>query len=135
MIIMRNEDLNREIAESLVLYIKNLNDESNNGSLVVVEGKRDVNALRSLGFTGKILMLCHNNNFDRFISEAGKYHKIILLLDLDREGRSLTKKAAILLEGKKHVIDLYFRRNLSSITCGRVKQIEELSKYAEYIVI
>jgi 5S rRNA maturation endonuclease (ribonuclease M5) len=131
---MRNEDLNREIAESLVLYIKNLNDESNNGSLVVVEGKRDVNALRSLGFTGKILMLCHNNNFDRLVSEAEKYRKIILLLDLDRKGRSLTKKSAILLEGKKHKIDLFFRRNLSSITCGRVKQIEELSKYAEYIV-
>ena len=132
---MQTEILNRKISEALVLYIKKLNDESKNGSLVVVEGKRDVRALRSMGFIGKILMLCHNNNFDRFISEAGKYHKIILLLDLDRKGRSLTKKAAILLEGKKHVIDLYFRRNLSSITCGRVKQIEELSKYAEYIVI
>ena len=132
---MQTEVLNRKISEALVLYIKKLNDESKNGSLVVVEGKRDVRALRSMGFVGKILMLCHNNNFDRFISEAGKYHKIILLLDLDRKGRSLTKKAAILLEGKKHVIDLYFRRNLSSITCGRVKQIEELSKYAEYIVI
>ena len=132
---MQTEVLNRKISEALVLYIKKLNDESKNGSLVVVEGKRDVRALRSIGFIGKILMLCHNNNFDRFISEAGKYHKIILLLDLDRKGRSLTKKAAILLEGKKHVIDLYFRRNLSSITCGRVKQIEELSKYAEYIVI
>ncbi len=131
---MQTEVLNRKISEALVLYIKKLNNESKNGSLVVVEGKRDVRALRSMGFIGKILMLCHNNNFDRFISEAGKYHKIILLLDLDREGRSLTKKAAILLEGKKHVIDLYFRRNLSSITCGRVKQIEELSKYAEYIV-
>jgi len=132
---MQTEVLNRKISEALVLYIKKLNNESKNGSLVVVEGKRDVRALRSMGFIGKILMLCHNNNFDRFISEAGKYHKIILLLDLDRKGRSLTKKAAILLEGKKHVIDLYFRRNLSSITCGRVKQIEELSKYAEYIVI
>ena len=132
---MQTEVLNRKISEALVLYIKKLNNESKNGSLVVVEGKRDVRALRSMGFVGKILMLCHNNNFDRFISEAGKYHKIILLLDLDRKGRSLTKKAAILLEGKKHVIDLYFRRNLSSITCGRVKQIEELSKYAEYIVI
>ena len=132
---MQTEVLNRKISEALVLYIKKLNNESKNGSLVVVEGKRDVRALRSMGFIGKILMLCHNNNFDRFISEVGKYHKIILLLDLDRKGRSLTKKAAILLEGKKHVIDLYFRRNLSSITCGRVKQIEELSKYAEYIVI
>ncbi len=131
---MRSEILNREISEALVLYVKKLNDESINGSLVVVEGKRDVSALRSLGFVGKILMLCHNNNFDRLVTEAEKYRKIILLLDLDREGRSLTKKSAILLEGKKHKIDIFFRRNLSSITYGRVKQIEELSKYAEYIV-
>ena len=131
---MRTEVLNREISEALVLYIKKLNDESDNGSLVVVEGKRDVSALRSLGFGGKMLMLCHNNNLERLVSKAEKYQKIILLLDLDRKGRSLTKKSAILLEGKKHKIDLFFRRNLSSITYGRVKQIEELSKYAEYIV-
>lgn len=126
--------LEREVSESLVLYIKNLNDESENGSLVIVEGKRDVKALRSLGFLGKILMFCNNNNFDSLVYEAEKYHKIILLFDLDREGRSLTKKAAILLEGKKHVIDLFFRRNLSSITYGKIKQIEELIRFSKYIV-
>lgn len=131
---MWTKALEREISEALVLYIKKLNDESENGSLVIVEGKRDVRAIRSLGYSGNILMLCHNFNFDKLEQKAKKYRKIILLFDLDREGRSLTKKTAILLESKNHVIDLFFRRYLSSITYGRINQIEELSRFAQYIV-
>ncbi len=130
---MRNGALDREIAESLALYVKKLNDASVNGALVVVEGKRDVKALRAVGFAGRVVMLCHNSSLNRLLEEAEKYRKTILLLDLDREGRSLTKKAATLLEEKKNTIDLYFRRKLSSTTRGRVKQIEELSRYAEYL--
>lgn len=126
--------MEREISEALILYIKKLNDESENGSLVIVEGKRDVSALKSLGYGGNIMMLCHNNNFDKLEQKAKKYHRIILLFDLDREGRSLSKKSAKLLEGKNHVIDIFFRHNLSSITYGRINQIEELSRFTQHIV-
>ncbi len=132
--IMWTKVLELEISESLIIYVKKLNDESKNGSLIIVEGKRDVKALRSLGVIGKIMMFCHNNNFDRLVYEAEKYRKIILLFDLDRKGSHLTKKTATLLESKKHIIDIFFRRNLSSITYGRIKQIEELSRFSQYII-
>ncbi|MCL4437415.1 MAG: hypothetical protein M1387_12000, partial [Thaumarchaeota archaeon] len=67
------------------------------------------------------------------LSEAAKYRKAILLLDLDREGRSLTKKAAVMLGDNKSAIDLFFRRELSSVTRGRVRHIEELSRYRDYL--
>ena len=130
---MRSEILDREILDALILYIKKLNDESENGALVIVEGKRDFKALRSLGFVGKIMMLCHNGNFTKLVEEAEKYQKVILLFDLDREGSSLTKKAAMLLEGKKNIFDLFFRRKLSSTTHGKVKHIEELSRFTEHM--
>ncbi|MBI4258736.1 MAG: hypothetical protein HY619_07260 [Thaumarchaeota archaeon] len=57
---------------------------------------------------------------------------MILLFDLDQEGRSLTKKAALILEGKKYPIDLFFRRELAHVTRGSVKQVEELAKFKDY---
>ena len=128
-----NIKLEIEISESLSLYVKQLKDASRNGALVVVEGKRDLNALRAIGFTGSILMFCHNSNLSMLTEEAEKYRKIILLFDLDKEGRSLTKKAAKLLEGKNNVIDLYFRRKLLKVTRGKVRHIEDLRRYIDYL--
>ncbi len=130
--VMRGNFLERNIAEDLAAYVKKLNDESVNGAIVVVEGVRDVEALKSIGFVGNVFMLCHNSNLQTLAEKAKNYRKTILLLDLDREGRSLTKKAALLLE-KKSAIDLYFRRELSSTTRGRVKHIEELRRFKEYL--
>lgn len=130
--VMRGNFLERNIAEDLAAYVKKLNDESVNGAIVVVEGIRDVKALRAIGFVGNVFMLCHNSNLQTLTEKAKNYRKTILLLDLDREGRSLTKKAALRLE-KKSVIDLYFRRELSSTTRGRVKHIEELRRFKEYL--
>lgn len=113
--------------------MKRLNDESLNGALVVVEGLRDMRALRSIGFEGSIMMFCHNGGRNTLVDEAAKYRKTILLLDLDQEGRSLTKKAALLLEEKKSVIDLFFRRELASVTRGRVRHIEELSRFKDHL--
>ena len=120
----------QEVIYSLVLFIKKLNDESSNGALVVVEGIRDVNALNSLGYIGPIYMLCQKDLL-HLISETKKYKKTILLLDLDREGKRLTKKVILMLHENKLVVDLFFRRELTPITKGRVKHIEELDRYKD----
>ncbi|MHA2066836.1 MAG: toprim domain-containing protein [Candidatus Thorarchaeota archaeon] len=130
--IMRGREVDQEIVDSLQSFVKNLNDASNNGALIVVEGKRDIDALKSVGFSGSTFMLCHNNRVVDLVSEAEKYRKIILLLDLDRAGRVLTKKAATILQGKSP-IDLLFRRELRSKTKGRVQGIEELKRYKDYL--
>jgi hypothetical protein len=39
----------REV-DDLKAFVKKLSDEANNGALIVVEGLRDEEALRSLGF-------------------------------------------------------------------------------------
>ncbi len=132
-IVTLKNSLDLDISESLVLYVKRLNDESRNGALVVVEGLRDLRALRAVGFDGDVLMFCHNGGKRLLVNEAAKYRKSILLLDLDREGRSLTKKAAVMLGDNKSAIDLFFRRELSSVTRGRVSHIEELSRYKDYL--
>jgi 5S rRNA maturation endonuclease (ribonuclease M5) len=122
-----------EVIDSLSLFVKQLNDEAENGALIVVEGPRDHEALRSIGFHGETFLLCHNEGLTRLAIDAEDYRRIILLFDLDSQGRSLTKKAAILLRERKKSIDLFFRRRLLSVTRGKVRHVEELMRYKEYI--
>jgi 5S rRNA maturation endonuclease (ribonuclease M5) len=114
------------------LFIKNINDESKDRALVVVEGKRDYNALKSIGILGSIFMLCHNGGLMSLLSKIDKYKTIILLFDLDREGRILTKKTALLLQGRI-LFNLFYRRKLKSITKGKIKRIEDLKHYKNYL--
>ncbi len=122
-----------ELIQKVALFIRNLNHEAEKGSLVVVEGKRDRTALRSLGFLGKMVMLCHNGSVNSLVESASSYKKTVLLLDLDNEGRALTKKAAKMLQGKT-VIDLAYRKELGALTKGRIRHVEELIRFKDFIV-
>lgn len=113
--------------------MKNLNDESRAGALVVVEGRRDVEALKAIGFEGDVFTLSHRGRFSALVSDAERHKKTILLLDLDSKGRVLTKRAALLLQQKKNKIDLRFRRELASITRGKLRHIEGLRSYKDYL--
>jgi 5S rRNA maturation endonuclease (ribonuclease M5) len=119
--------------ESVRSFIRKLNDESSNGALVVVEGPRDARALRALGFQGDLTTLSKNGGIVRLAGMAAQYRRTILLFDLDQEGRSLTKKAARMLEGKNNAIDLFFRRALVAATKGGIRQVEELGRFTEYV--
>ena len=126
------KELSEDIIQEIFLFIKNLNFDAENKSLVVVEGKRDKVALQSLGFRGKILMLCHRGGMKNLVENTELYRKMVLLLDLDREGRALTGRAAKLLLGRTRV-DLSYRRELGAITKGRIRHIEELGKFKDFI--
>lgn len=60
--------------------------------VVVVEGKRDANALKKLGYLGKILEFHKFGGMIDFTDFAAKYKNIILLFDRDKNGRCLTAK-------------------------------------------
>ena len=71
-------------------FIERLNHQSN--SLVVVEGKRDVAALKNLGFSGHIVEFHSFGGLIKFADAVAKYKNLILLFDGDRKGRYLTAK-------------------------------------------
>jgi 5S rRNA maturation endonuclease (ribonuclease M5) len=124
---------NQDTLQELMLFTKRLNDECKNGALVVVEGRRDAKALESIGFKGDLFLLCHNESLVKLSTKAEKYKKIILLLDLDKKGRALTKRAAMILQEKSRKIDLFFRRELAKASKGKIKHIEELSRFGDYL--
>ena len=120
----------KEIDE-LKKFMKHLNSKKE--SVVIVEGKRDSNALRKLGFSGKILEFHSFKGIVIFSDSVAKYKNIILLLDGDRKGRYLTKRIIKLLEHRTK-IDLSFKKKLVSITKGKIRFIEQLVCYEPYAV-
>ena len=117
--------------EEMKKFVKHLNSKKD--SVVIVEGKRDSNALRKLGFSGKILEFHSFKGIVIFSDSVAKYKNIILLLDGDRKGRYLTRRIIDILEHRTK-IDLSFKKKLVSITKGKIRFIEQLVCYEPYAV-
>tara|TARA_B100000470_G_scaffold185032_1_gene150199 strand:- start:145 stop:522 length:378 start_codon:yes stop_codon:yes gene_type:complete len=120
----------KEISE-IKKFVIHLNSQKD--SVVVVEGKRDSNALRKLGFSGKILEFHSFRGLVKFSDSVAKYKNVILLLDGDKKGRYLTKRIIDLLAHRTK-IDLSFKKKLVSITKGKIRFIEQLVCYESYFV-
>lgn len=108
-------------------FVKSLN--SAHDSIIVVEGKRDEDALKKLGYSGKICQFHSFKGLVKFADSMPKYKNLILLLDSDRKGRYLTKRIIAQLQHRM-IIDLSYRKDLTIVTKGRVKHVEDLSMYA-----
>ena len=107
-------------------FIHSLN--SKKGSIVVVEGKRDASALQKLGYSGNICEFHSFKGLARFADSVSCYKNLIVLFDGDRKGKYLTSKIISQLEHRIR-IDLSFKKKLVSITKGKIRHIEDLSKY------
>jgi len=114
----------RELRE----FVSQINKESTKHSLILVEGKRDLEALSYLGCSGNIQMF---NNYKNIVDLADnfrvKYKKLILLLDLDNTGQIMTRKISHLLN--QRYIDNYYRNQIIKITQGKIRTIEELRSF------
>ena len=120
----------KEISE-IKKFVIHLNSQKDR--VVIVEGKRDSNALRKLGFSGKILEFHSFRGLVKFSDSVAKYKNVILLLDGDKKGRYLTKRIIDLLAHRVK-IDLSFKKKLVSITKGKIRFIEQLVCYESYFV-
>jgi len=112
-------------------FISSLNSKAD--SLVIVEGKRDSDALKRLGFSGKVVEFHKFGGLIKFVDAVAKYKNLIILLDRDRKGRYLTGKIIEQLEHRTR-IDLSFKKKLVSITKGKIRFIEQLVSYEPYFV-
>ncbi|NWF87546.1 toprim domain-containing protein [Candidatus Bathyarchaeota archaeon] len=121
--------------EAKILQILDcLAEESAAGIPIIVEGKKDAEALRALGVKGRIISAKTGGKASLdVVSEVEKTEakEVILLLDFDRRGRELTRNLEQYLEktGTKPNIQLW--RALSSILGTEVKDVEGLVSYME----
>ena len=119
-----------ETLEQLRSFIGMLNEESEKGSVIVVEGKRDAAALSMVGFTGNPTVFHHFKGVADFLDCHDGRKKMILLLDMDRTGKHLTSRLLSQLQSRRQSVSLSYKRALARITNGKVRHVEDLVIYA-----
>jgi 5S rRNA maturation endonuclease (ribonuclease M5) len=102
--------------------------EANKSIPIIVEGNRDLSALRMLGLTGEIITLHRGKSLYEFCSDiAERFQKVILLLDWDKKGENLNKNISMHLNG--HWEKFSFFRELFKVHCQKeIKDIEGIPK-------
>ena len=100
-------------------------------TVVLVEGKKDRSALRSLGVRGNIVCMKHSGQilFD-FLDQLPD-RKVVLLVDFDDYGTYLARKITQYLEEKRVKVNLVFWRKIRGLVKRDVKDIEGLPSYLE----
>jgi 5S rRNA maturation endonuclease (ribonuclease M5) len=124
----------REKQEKIQQILDALAEESAKGTLIIVEGKKDVEALRSFGVTGPVLTVkTGGKSFTEALHEIEQTgaSEVILLLDFDRRGKEGTNRLKQNLERAKIKPDLKFWRELSALLAREIQCIESLNSYLE----
>jgi 5S rRNA maturation endonuclease (ribonuclease M5) len=96
-------------------------------STIVVEGKRDKEALNGIGITNVIEM--SSISIESFIEKLDKNKEYIILTDYDKEGEKKNKEICKFLQKFKIKLNLSFRRLFKS-SFG-ITKIEELIKFSK----
>ncbi|MDH4122669.1 MAG: toprim domain-containing protein [Thermoplasmata archaeon] len=99
---------------------------------IIVEGPRDVKALRALGVNGTIKSINRGVSIINLCESLSVEHdKFIILTDWDRKGGQLAqllRKGFVTVDAK---YDDRLRKKISSLTKKDLKDIEGLPKYME----
>jgi 2,5-diamino-6-(ribosylamino)-4(3H)-pyrimidinone 5'-phosphate reductase len=124
----------KEKEEKILRLLECLAEESAKGKPIIVEGKNDVEALRSLAVEGKIISAkTGGKSLLDVISEVEKTsaNEVILLLDFDRRGKEWTKRIRQQLERARIKPNIRFWRQLLTLVRREVKDVEGLTTYME----
>lgn len=122
----------KDEVEKIEQEINKLIEQSMKGKLIVVEGKKDEQTLRSLGVIGPILTFkTGGKNFLETVEqiEALKVGEVILLLDFDRRGKEGTKRLQMDLERIRVKVDMRYWVELRGLVGREVQCIESLANY------
>ena len=92
---------------------------------VIVEGRKDKEALEALG-AGNVFCLNHRPVYEVAEEVAARSRKVVILTDLDREGKKLYGKLRTHLQLLGVEVDNYFREFLLRKT--KIRQIEGLRR-------
>jgi 5S rRNA maturation endonuclease (ribonuclease M5) len=103
---------------------------------VLVEGQRDIEALRSMGYTGKIYTCTHLgfNEIDLVDHISEKNSNILILTDFDKEGREINQRLTRMLEFKGIKVELGIRGEFGKIMAKlNIYAIESIDNVIESI--
>jgi 5S rRNA maturation endonuclease (ribonuclease M5) len=119
----KQERLEERFEKGIDLLL-NLSEE---GVPIIVEGIKDITALRGLGLTGPIYMLA-GHNIVSLADELAELPRLLILFDFDRRGGQLTRRLTEQLEGRGVSILHRERHRLRRAFCWRIRVIEGLKQ-------
>jgi 2,5-diamino-6-(ribosylamino)-4(3H)-pyrimidinone 5'-phosphate reductase len=124
----------RERQENIQQTLQCLVDESARGTPIVVEGKKDLETLRTLGVQG-LIVTAKTGGKSRLdlLTEIEKigYREVILLLDFDRRGKEWTAILRQNLEKARIKVNVTYRKALLRSAGKELKDIEGLAAYLQ----
>lgn len=121
------EDMER--LERLEELIQELRQQSDEGAAIIVEGKRDRNALRELDITGPIRLGTQKVLLEFCEEVAREYRKVIVLTDWDEKGDKLARLMAEFLNNAGASVDIDIRQRIKAMVKKRIKDIESLNTH------
>ena len=122
----------KEKEEKIRQIITKLVEESAKGKPIVVEGKKDEQALRILGVNGIIVTVkTGGKSFLDVTTEIETLgtQEVILLLDFDRRGKEGTLRLQRDMERSKIKINVQFWRELRALAGREMQCIESVTSY------
>ena len=126
---MSNHGLEERLEEVEGL-LEDLIAANEDGRAVLVEGEKDVAALRALGLEGEIVRVKGASTVFAVCESVAKAHRaVIILVDWDRGGGRLAALLQDALDANGLRYDLTFRRDLARATKKEVVHVEGLAAY------
>ena len=111
-------------------------EESARGTPIIVEGKKDITALRALGVDGTVIAVkTGGKSFQDSISEIEKMgvNEVVLFLGFDRRGKEVTRRLKQSLEPARIKPNTHFLRALSALVAKDIQCIQSLTSYLDTI--
>ena len=119
----------QEFIEFLTVFVSELNDLALEGAVVLVEGKRDRDALTELGYNGRVITKASLHS-ERGIATLRGVKLAVILTDLDEEGRRLAGRYAEFFALRGIEASLTQRKRLMKASHGTFLHVENLSRFA-----
>ena len=126
-----NEAAKKDILERLKLLLSEIEQ---NVDLILVEGQRDVEALRSLGYAGSVATCSRFcvNYAELAEMIAGENDRVLVLTDFDQGGNELNARFSELLERMGVVVEKGLRGQVARLMAAlEVHVVEALDNVSE----
>lgn len=128
-------DTQRERLRKLDRVLESIERDSGNDVVIMVEGKRDEEALTHLGVESPVVRVSGNG---RSLTETVdrvslQYDEAIVLTDWDSQGDTLSVKLKSLLESHGVVPRTQHRRRLRHLTSKDIHDVESLASHRHNI--
>jgi 5S rRNA maturation endonuclease (ribonuclease M5) len=111
--------------------VDELKDRALCGAVILVEGRRDREALAKLGIAGEIVMTSHQSllNLSEGLARAKK--DIVILTDWDERGEEVARQLSLYLEADGARPDNTLRCTIRGLLKKEITEVENLYTYLE----